>query len=324
MSAELAAAQYDEWIAQVREVPLRLLQVQLVAQDTIRFERFPGSKINGALWGGQPPGSAALSGLARVAESHASPDMRLLARRARAHHDRRENSAGYTERPLVLGLPFDVMVLERGTPYAFNLVLFGDAAPTWPAWIEAAREMHLEPGRLSLTHYAVWAPGCDPSTPPPLDDEAVPPTTLGQLAEAVTPAPETGPGGWHLVAQTPLVIERKGEQLRDLPTLEPLVVSALSSLGAVANARPGRENTLHLRELAAQARPLRRQWKRGPALYHQGKGRHGYTIHGLLGELLIGPLPLPLVDILSLAQFTHLGQHSAFGLGRYFVQPVEL
>jgi hypothetical protein len=319
---EAASQQYREWIARVRQVPLRLVQLEMQASEEIRCDRFAGSKINGALWGNQPPSRPDCSGLCRVAAQDPSPHLRALARHARSFHNAPPNSAGYAPRLLCLGLDFAPLELAPAQSFLFNLLLLGPLAATWPAWVQAAERMHLEPGRLQRRSYALWVGDGPPAENPPLADASLPPTTLGDLAAAVG-SPATPPANWLLRLQTPLVLERRGEKLYDLPTLEPVIVSALSALGAVAEQRPGPDNTAALRALAAEISPRHSTLARGPALYRQDKGRPGYVIQGLLGALALPALPPPLVEVLTLAQFTHIGQHAAFGLGRYVLLPQE-
>lgn len=311
MAHDPATIEYHHWINAVRQTPACLLQLDFTVAKSIQIDRFPGSKLNGALW----------AGLRHLADHHCSAEMRSSARRALQHHDRRENSAGYRERPLVLGLPFAPMHLSSGEAYSLCLVLFGEIVPTWPAWIEAAMHLHLKPGVLELADYTAFGPDGAVVRPGPDQDTAVR-TKLGSLNGPIVAQDYSG--AWLLRVETPLVLDMKSRRVFDLPNLEPLVVSALSSLGAVADRRPGRDNTALLRSLGAATVPLERSFEPVHALYHNHAGKHGYHVRGIMGHAVYAQLPLQVREVLTLARFTHLGQHSAFGLGRISLLPLEL
>lgn len=328
-----AAGQCREWLDCIGRVPVCLLEIELTAVDAIRINRFPGSKINGALWGDEPPQVAEATGLARVAAGDPAPEIRALARLARTKHERGSTPAGYDEKPLVLGLPWDPLVLRPGEGTAINAVLFGDTIMTWPAWVKAAEHLHLQPGRMRCSAYRLWtAEG--PLHDPPLDSGVTPPLSLAELIPPDWPLDQ--PVAWQICFETPLVLSTGKERKPALASLEPLLVSALSSLGAIWSSpvyvpecgwvtprRPGREATDYLRELAAGISPLGGKLRHVQALYRESKATGTQTRIGVLGELSFASLPPLLAEILSLAQFTHIGQHSAFGLGRFLLRSLR-
>jgi hypothetical protein len=338
-------AEYGRWWEAVCSARVCAVQLNLRALQTVYVRRFAGSKINGALW----------AGLSAVAERHPDATVRSQARRALSKHIPSENRAGFAEKRLVLGLPAGPLYVRPGESFSLSLILFGDTAETWPAWVLAAERLNLQPGCLELVSAAAITP-VGPRLVSSFSDPSEALTTLGALAgigagqdglsgnlrreswevpaqedagpalgAAVTApgdgAPDREPGvpdrPWRLVFETPVVLEARGETIWDVPTAEPLIVSALSSLGAVGGARPGVENTRRLRALAAQTPAAPRQLRRVRALHHRG-----HDVYGLTGELFFTQLPATLREILWLAQFTHLGQLSAFGLGRFTLRPV--
>lgn len=312
-------AEYQSWRRAVCGVSVCALELTYRAADPIYLPRFPGSKINGALW----------AGLTTVANSHPDSRLRCTARRVLARHEPPENPAGFREKRFVLGLSHSPLRLLPNETFAFAILLFGETARAWPAWINAAAVLDLRPGLLELSRAVAATPSGPKDVRHLSEEEAV--TTLGALAglgdgrqaaddQASPPLPFLAQGApaWQVLFHTPVVLEAKGQPILDVPTAEPLIVSALSSLGSAAAARPGAENTLRLRALAAQATAQPRSLRRVRALHHRG-----HDLHGLIGEVYFPHLPEVLREILWLAQFTHLGQLSAFGLGRYTLRPAE-
>jgi len=297
-----AQERYAAWIANVRRTPAACLRLELLTERPFSCEDLLGSRLNGAFW----------AGLQVVADYHPEERMRWWARTALSFHDRFRVANGLKERPVVLQMPDSPLVLEGNGVLTVGLLLIGDAAATWPAWVNAAAELDLRPGQFRLNAALLQTTDGE-------QDAGVLPcawpgiTSLGRL-EAAQPLPPAD----RLAVQflSPAEITHQRRPCTSFPTAEPLLRSALRALSEASWRQPGADLTAWLAGLAAQVanpNPERLTEKR---MAHR-ENRQMVTFRGVTGRVPLQAMPALVREVLSLARFTHVGQRAAFGFGRY-------
>jgi hypothetical protein len=313
----------DDFIEVVLGTRFAALQLEWVAEGQTRLPGFPGRKLNGALGGG----------LKLVAE-HPDPQLRFLARSALGPADPPEVRSGIRTRPYVLGVTAGPVRLEAGQPFEAAVGLFGEAAETVPAWVEAARRVVMDYGPtdrhgLQLVRATIATPAgpLDVLSDPPSGPGV--PLYLGDLA-APPPPSEAGVAAIDLLTPTQIgVPDEDQESSRTAGSDEFLaaggtpalfVDSVLRRLRAIARVDLHESAVAELRAVADAIRIVEDRTRLCHVIHGSREHDRAHRFRARVGAFrCAGPVG-PLAPLLYLGQFTHVGKLSTWGCGRYSVQ----
>ena len=296
----------EDWLRTVRREPVSVVELTFAGTCPAEHRRYPGLELNGALW----------EGLKRTATHSGTDGLQSLAVEALATHDR-AISDGRHRRTLVLRIA-DGDSTEGLLRLRVYLILHSLLAHTWPAWVEAAGSLRLR-GLVDLHREdAVVYTSAGPREADDLSPEDRAAAVL-TLSEFCGPAPDCDSLRCDFV--TPTVLESQGRLQTWFPSLDPLVVSALSGLSSTVGRLPAREVHGALRTWAADCAAVDGDTEVVTAFHWAGRSKG--AVRGVVGWESFAQVPDLLREVLWLAQLTHLGQHSAYGLGWFGLAAAE-
>lgn len=207
--------------------------------------------------------------------------------------------------------------LEAGDAWSFDCVLIGQAIARLPLVVEVWRHALARGlGRLSSTailESVGSADGTDVLWYDPRRGWLAQPETL------VGVPPLEGYGAVSLAFVTPLRLKREGHLLTP-NTLKPrdVLVATLRRIGLLAEFHGGQRLPLDYRQLAQRAETIEaegalawRDWSR----YSNRQGE-SMQLGGVVGAWRLRGDLTPFLPFLYLAQWTHIGKGTVFGLGQ--------
>ena len=294
------------FVETLRATRCALVQFEYVAERRCTSEGFSGHRIRTALW----------EGIQALDEPRGDPQMAFLVRKTQRLLPEKppEVRSGVNAWPYVLGVEPGSIDLPPGGTLNIALLLFGEAAETWPVWALGGRQLtlgsrslHLQSVQLAGRYGAMthWAGE-------PLAGEAV---TLGDLCP---PAPEVSNDLLAIEFLTPARKRKKlpsgewvDDDLLDEGTLLKFVRALYPRLRAVAAADIDPVSWDGLKASAAELEVVvdETQWA---TVVHKGK-----CFRGRLGRIVCHGSMQLLLPLLTVGQLTHVGSESTWGLGRY-------
>jgi hypothetical protein len=280
--------------------------MEYVAEQPFTSEGFSGHRVRTALW----------EGIQALDEADCDPQAAFLLREARAllPRDPPEVRSGVNAWPYVLGVQAEGIDLPPGGTLEIAVLLFGEAAETWPAWALGGRELKL--GRRSLRLRSMLVAGRDGAmTAWKGGAVAGGMVTLGDLCP---PAVDVAQDLLAIDLLTPARKRRKDaagewvdDDLLNEGTLLKFLRALYPRLQAVARADLQCAVRESLEQTAARI-PVVVDETSWATVTHRGK-----PFGGRIGRFIChGPIE-PLLPLLTIGQLTHVGSESTWGLGRY-------
>jgi len=296
-----SALEAGAFLVELHAVRCTRLRVELGTVGYLYLEGFGGPKIAGALW----------HGLRALAEAAQHPQLRFLARTAFRLHEPVEVRSGVRARPFVLSMPGEASARRPDETLAFEATLFGEAAETWPAWVAAAEEVRLGHAELRLAGASVQTPDGWRAA-----EQLDPGGGLTRLSDFLPPAVEQAER-LTLRLLAPTTVEERTDFLSREGTLAIFLRSLLTRLRAVARADLTRQAEREALAAAAATRIVRDDTQAVAVRHWSGRTNTSSDYPALVGEFECeGPLT-PLLPLLRAGALTHVGKHSAWGMGRF-------
>lgn len=228
--------------------------------------------------------------------------------------------------PYVLGLPWAPTPVGPELPFDCALTLFGWAALTWPAWVDAAEALRVKGQPLQL--HAAAVEGLE--GPLPIEEwRANPRGAVGKVADLAGPRLAVASRiRLHLLTPTRWHKEDCFDPGGEI------------SLGDVVRGLTRRLMNLTGRKRSPEEMALERElpeclWVCGRALAavrawwpSTRQGGTPVTSGGLVGHLDLAPVERPeiphaFLDLLWAVQVVHLGRDAAYGCGRVWLEPLD-